>query len=321
MHNDYQTRIENVISYIQENSRQKLSLDQLAGVASFSKYHFARIFAAHVGITPMAFVNRERLQKAAHLLAETDHTVLDISNLCGFESISTFNAVFKKYYGSTPSAVRSQLRNTLQQPIRENRNLSAEHSKKREELSTTFDYNRKRRHPLLRKAWDNMIAIKELPDVEVAYVRHVGSYVDTRGAWDKLGSWVQEQGLVASERSFIGVSLDDGNEVEECACRYDACVTLPLGFAKQEHKDILYGALPGGMYAVYPYYDTVANFVLAYETMFRLWLPSSGYEADDRPCLEFCLNDPKQDEEGKCRVDLHIPIRKREEAAYAEGAV
>lgn len=309
MHNDYQARIEKVISYIKENSHQKLNLDQLAGVARFSKYHFTRIFAAHVGITPMAFVNRERLQKAVTLLIETDDTVLNISNLCGFESISTFNAVFKKHYGSTPSAVRSQLRNTLQQSIRENRNLSVEHSKKHEELSFTLDYNRKRRYPLLRKAWDNVIAIMELPDVEVAYVRHVGSYLDTRAAWDKLGSWVQEQELVARERSFIGVSLDDGNEVGEYACRYDACVTLPPGFAMQEHKDISYGTLPGGMYAVYSYYDTVANFVLAYETMFRLWLPSSGYEVDDRPCLEFCLNDPNQDKEGKCRVDLHIPIR------------
>lgn len=233
MHNDNQTRIEKVISYIKENSHQKLSLDQLANVASFSKYHFSRIFAAHVGITPMAFVNRERLLKAADLLAETDHTVLNISNLCGFESISTFNAVFKKHYGSTPSAVRSKLRETPQHTIHEIRNLSAGHSNKHEELFFTPDYNRKHRHPLLRKAWDNMIAIKELPDVEVAYVRHVGSYLDTRSAWDKLGEWLREQGLATRERSFIGVSLDGGNEVEEYACRYDACVTLPPGFTKQ----------------------------------------------------------------------------------------
>ncbi|MFD2875124.1 GyrI-like domain-containing protein [Paenibacillus rhizoplanae] len=37
--------------------------------------------------------------------------------------------------------------------------------------------------------------------------------------------------------------------------------------------------------------------------------PRSGYEADDRPCLEFCLNNPAQDPQGKCRVDLYVPIR------------
>ncbi|WP_044353651.1 AraC family transcriptional regulator [Paenibacillus sp. E194] len=311
MNNDYQSRIDKIISYIKENSHQRLSLDQLASIANFSKYHFTRVFAAHVGMTPMAFVNQERLQKAIHLLEQTDHTILDISSLCGFESISTFNAVFKKHYENTPSAVRSKLRDTIQHTNREDRNLSANHSNKQEELFFSPDYNRSRRNPLLQRAWENMIVIKEIPEVEVAYVRHVGSYLDTRSAWDKLSNWMREQGLAARELSFIGVSLDDGNEVEEYACRYDACVTLPPGFTKQEHKDISYGTLPGGRFAVYSYYDTIPNFVLAYETMFRLWLPSSGYEADDRPCLELCLNDPKQDKEGKCRVDLHIPIRNR----------
>jgi len=175
MNNDYQSRIDKIIFYIKENSHQKLTLDELASRANFSKYHFTRVFAAHVGMTPMAFVNQERLQKAIHLLEQTDHTILDVSSLCGFESISTFNAVFKKHYGSTPSAVRSKLRDTIQHTNREDRNLSAKHSKKQEESLLFTDYNKKRSHSLLQRAWENMIVIKELPEVEVAYVRHVGS--------------------------------------------------------------------------------------------------------------------------------------------------
>ncbi|WP_233281156.1 GyrI-like domain-containing protein [Paenibacillus algicola] len=40
-------------------------------------------------------------------------------------------------------------------------------------------------------------------------------------------------------------------------------------------------------------------------------LLNSEYDADDRPCLEFCINDPAKDKEGKCKVDLYIPIKKR----------
>ncbi|WP_445322154.1 helix-turn-helix domain-containing protein [Paenibacillus sp. FSL M7-1046] len=72
MNNDYINRIDNVIKYIKENSNQKLTLDILAGVSNFSKYHFTRIFTSIVGVTPVAFVNQERLQKAVYLLAETN---------------------------------------------------------------------------------------------------------------------------------------------------------------------------------------------------------------------------------------------------------
>lgn len=304
MINDYKERIDRVVKYIEDNSNQKLNLDILAGVSNFSKYHFTRIFTSIVGVTPVAFVNRERLQKAVYLLVETNKTILEISNQCGFESVSTFNALFKKHYSKTPSDVRNNLR--------KNSNFSLHLSNKQEELFSLQDYNRKKENGLLKRAWENMITIKQLPEHEVAYVRHVGSYLDTRVAWDKLGRWASQQGLTSENQHFIGISLDDGNLVDEFACRYDAYVTLPSGFDRQKHKmHVEFKTLPGGMYALYPYYDTIDRFVLAYQNVFGLWLPNSEYDADDRSCLEFCLNDPAKDQEGKCKVDLYIPIKKR----------
>ncbi|MDQ0192786.1 AraC family transcriptional regulator [Paenibacillus wynnii] len=304
MKNDYKDRIDKVIKYIEDNSNQKLNLDLLAGVSNFSKYHFTRIFTSIVGVTPVAFVNQERLQKAVYYLAETNMTILEISNQCGFETVSTFNALFKKHYNKTPSAVRNR--------VQKNSNISSYFSNKLEDVSPLEDYNRDGKNELLKRAWKNMITIKELPEHEVAYVRHVGSYLDTRVAWDKLVLWASQQGLTPKNYQFIGISLDDGNLVEEYACRYDACVTLPSGFERYEHmKHVKFKTLSGGMYAVYPYYDTIEKFVLAYQNVFSLWLPNSDYDADDRPCLEFCMNDPASDKEGKCKVDLYIPIKKR----------
>jgi AraC family transcriptional regulator len=304
MNNNYINRIDNVIKYIKDNSNQKLTLDTLAGVSNFSKYHFTRIFTSIVGVTPVAFVNQERLQKAVYLLAETNKTILEISNQCGFESVSTFNALFKKHYSKTPSDVRNS--------VKKNRNISLHFSNKQEEFSPLEVYNGIGRNHILKRAWENVITIKELPEYEVAYVRHVGSYLDTHVAWDKLGRWASSQGLTPNNHYFIGISLDDGNLVEEWACRYDACVTLPSGFDRHEQQShVEFKTLSGGMYAVYPFYDTIDKFVLAYQNVFSLWLPNSEYDADDRPCLEFCMNDPAKDKEGKCKVDLYIPVKKR----------
>jgi len=157
-----------------------------------------------------------------------------------------------------------------------------------------------------------MIEIKELTEYEAAYVRHVGSYLDTGAAWDKLARWATEQGLTPKDQRYIGISLDDGQFADEFACRYEACITLPDGFEREGHESrVEFKRLSGGTYAVYAFYDTIDKFVLAYRNVFGLWLPNSEYEADDRPCLEICLNDPAQDREGKCRIDLCVPIKKR----------
>ncbi len=299
---EYKNRIDAVIRYMEENAGQKLSLEHLAHAANFSKYHFSRIFAAVTGETPMAFLNRKRLEKSVRLLAETNMTVLAIANECGFESLSAYHALFKKRYGTTPTGVRKHQG--------KHSNFSEAASKKQEETTSGKAYNQHRKHSLLERAWNQMIKIKELPALNVAYVRHVGSYLDTGSAWDKLGRWAAERGLTPQNQQFIGISLDDGGRVDEYSCRYDACITLSAGFMAEDETEVRFKPLPGGMFAVYPFYDTIDQFVLAYQNVFGLWLPNSGYEADDRPCLEFCLNDPAQDAEGKCRVDLYVPIKK-----------
>ncbi len=117
MNHDYKDRINKVMKYIEENSHQKLNLDKLASVSNFSKYHFTRVFTSLVGVTPVAFLNGKRLQKSVYLLVETDKTILEISNQCGFESVSTFNALFKKHYTKSPSEVRKSVRKNSNFPL------------------------------------------------------------------------------------------------------------------------------------------------------------------------------------------------------------
>lgn len=155
------------------------------------------------------------------------------------------------------------------------------------------------------------VTIKELPSFEVAYVRHVGSYLETYKAWGKLGEWAGKNGLFPPEQTFIGISLDDPSVTEEIACRYDACVTIPVEFNKEAHSDVGFARLPGGLYGMYHFYDTVDKFAITYQSIFGQWLPNSEYEPDDRYCLEYCMNNPSEDPEGKAKIDLYVPIKKR----------
>ena len=154
------------------------------------------------------------------------------------------------------------------------------------------------------------IEIKELPEYEVAFIRRIGSYFEPQDHWSKLINWAVHNDLFPPQQSFIGISLDNPDLVESQKCRHDACVTIPEDFEIEEHKEMQFRKLAGGLYALYPFYDTPEKLAFAYQYMFGDWLPKSMYQADDdRYNLEFNMNNPVEDPEGKCKVNLYIPIK------------
>lgn len=156
------------------------------------------------------------------------------------------------------------------------------------------------------------IMIKEIPEYEVAFIRRTGSYFETQEHWGKLAHWAVNNGLYPPHQSFIGISLDNPDFVGSDHCRHDACVTLPEGFQKEDSNEIQFKKLDGGLFAVYRFYDIPEKLNTAYQYMLGQWLPNSDFDADyDRHNLEFCMNNPAEDLEGKCKVDLFVPIEKR----------
>ncbi|MFS0727655.1 AraC family transcriptional regulator [Paenibacillus sp. 1P07SE] len=302
--NHYSERMNAVTKYIEENISKKISLEELAEISHFSKYHFSRVFSSVVGMTPYAFLNNRRLVKSVEYLVNTDKTVLEISILCGFDSVSNFNQAFKKLYNNTPSDVRRN--------HDELSNISLDNSNNCEEPEQPYRYSESgNKNHFLRRIWEMNITIKELPDYEVAYVRHIGSYLETHKAWGKLGEWAAKNHLFPLQHIYIGISHDDTSVTDEYSCRYDACITIKDDFIKENDQDIKYKTLTGGLYALYQFYDTIDKFAIAYQIVYGQWLPNSDYDPDDKHCLEFCMNNPFEDPEGKAKVDLYIPIKKR----------
>lgn len=304
--NDYIKRIDEVVIYINQHLGEKLTLDQLASISNFSKYHFSRVFSAVVGVSPIAYILNQRLQQAMIYLRETDKAIVEIAYLCGFDHVSHFNASFRKQFNMTPSDARKEAKATNQAS-----NIPQYLRNILQEQWNPASYDDKEGNHFLRRIWSMNITIMELPTREVACIRQVGSYLQTYRAWQKLGQWAYQRGLLPPGQTFIGVSLDDPSVVPEKECRYDACVTLPSDFDKGAEGEIQYKQLAGGLYGKYSFYDTLDKFAIAYSSLFAQWLPNSEYEPDDRDCLEYCLNDPSQDPEGKAKIDLYIPIKQR----------
>jgi AraC-like DNA-binding protein len=84
-----------------------LDLDDLAREAGYSKYHFARTFAAAYGETPRAYLTRRRVERAKSLLRTANLSVTEVCLLVGFESLGSFSSLFRRLVGQSPSAYRS----------------------------------------------------------------------------------------------------------------------------------------------------------------------------------------------------------------------
>lgn len=302
MNTDYMVRIQAVLDFIEENIDQEMNLEMLAETSNFSKYHFSRVFSAIINQPPMTYLTERRLHHAVTYLKTTNKTMLDISSLCGFSSISSFNSSFRKLFKTTPSGMRRSML--------EHSNKQLMSGNNQEELSPSTNYYMgiNTNNNFLRRVWDMNIEVKELPSYQVAFVRHVGSYLETYKAWGTLSKWVEKNTFPPTEY-FIGISLDDPSVTDEYSCRYDACITIPKEFSIESDTSIEFKTLPGGLYALYKFYDTIDKFAIAYQCVYGQWLPNSDYEPDDRHALEFCMNDPYTDPEGKVKVDLYIPIK------------
>ena len=92
--------------FLLSNCTLRVSLADAASAACLSPYHFARLFRALYGLPPMAFLARERLRRAIHLLTTTEQTVLEICHQIGFESPTSFSAKVKACTGRSPQALR-----------------------------------------------------------------------------------------------------------------------------------------------------------------------------------------------------------------------
>jgi AraC-like DNA-binding protein len=95
--------------FIDDHFAGNINLDAIAGEASFSKFHFTRLFKMAYGKTPHQYLTLVRIEKAK-LLLQGQSSVTDACYSVGFDGISSFTHLFKRFTQLTPSAYQQQQR-------------------------------------------------------------------------------------------------------------------------------------------------------------------------------------------------------------------
>ena len=99
-------RIGIVLRSIHGNIQQPWTVAELASAAGMSRSAFALRFREIVGETPLEYLTRWRIYKAALLLRDGDKKLAEVANAVGYDSDGSFNKTFKRMLGVTPGAYR-----------------------------------------------------------------------------------------------------------------------------------------------------------------------------------------------------------------------
>jgi AraC-like DNA-binding protein/quercetin dioxygenase-like cupin family protein len=106
----FETRINKVCTYIQNQYSESISLKQVSDLVFMTESNFCKFFKKATSTTFSDYLNDLRINEACHLLLSSEDNVSKIAHDCGFESLSYFNRVFLRKITKTPSAFRKKIK-------------------------------------------------------------------------------------------------------------------------------------------------------------------------------------------------------------------
>ncbi len=281
MHNEIAN---NLMYYIIHHIDTDLNLDAIAKDFNVSKFHLHRIFKEQLNANIYETIKSVRLQKAANLLiANKNHTITEIGNMCGYSILTSFLRAFKSRFGQTPKQWRNGGHITHFHKIinQENRLLLA---------NSDFSHLK-----------PTIVTIK---DREVYYVRYRG-YNNANFAREKLMVWAQSNHIGNHHR--IEVYYDNPAITSLDQCYYVACIE------PKDTKTPINASLPkshirGGTYAVFAMdgdYDDILRLI---QWAYQHWLPSRGFST--ATASSYCIFEENNnlDNQKRYKCLYHLPI-------------
>ncbi len=292
---EYLKRINFVLDFIEKNLDADLSLEYLSEKANYSPYHFHRVFLTVVDERLNQFVNRKRIERIASiLLVKPNIPLKDLAYKYGFNSDNSFSRAFKKYYGVSPTKFKSEGKKILSkigiEPFSSEKYICSINNSKN---------------------WTKVnaqITIKELPELKLASISHIGEFDKVGNMFHRLMEWGhQKRVLDTSNFKAITVYHDNPNVTQTSKLRFSTCVTIKESI--KTDGEIRQLTLNMGVYAV-------GHFEIKAEEISKAWksmcicVIENGHEFRDGDYFEIYYNDHRTHPEQKFIIDICIPLEK-----------
>ncbi len=285
-------RMNEALSYIEENLTNDIDLKEVARIALCSEYHFQRMFSFLAGVTLSEYIRRRRLTLAAFELNKSNIRVIDVAVKYGYSSADSFTRAFQGLHGITPSEARNNgqslkayPRMTFQLSIKGGNEMNY----RIEEKEAFSIVGIKKRVPIIFNGVN--------PEISAMWKSLDGEIISKL----KELSNVEPIGLLSASTNFSEDRMEEKGELDHY-----------IGVATKNEcpSDLAELRVVASTWAVFeavgPFPETLQN---VWGRIYSEWFPSSNYEIAEGP--EILWNENKDVTSPQFKSEIWIPVIKR----------
>ncbi|WP_096187688.1 AraC family transcriptional regulator [Evansella halocellulosilytica] len=292
----YIQSIQKAIDYIEAHLKEDLSLEEVASQASYSVYHFHRIFKSIVGCSVKDYIKRRRLTYAAFELNETDKRMIDIAYDYGYESQEAFTRAFKQLFSVLPGKYRKT------SPYLD----FIDPYQLIDIFDSDTDHHKLQPKKVCRGPF-HVVGI-ELSNLHIpgSPNRNDTTEMDIPTLWEYFHSRVNEvEGRINPFISYgIGRPLKDGSHFTYTACVEveSSNVSIPDGFVNFD--------VSGGTYAAFQHKGSAENISKLGNYIYGSWIPSSNYHVNFGVEIEV-YDERNEQKDDHISTEIWVPVKEK----------
>jgi AraC family transcriptional regulator len=280
----YAERFGRVLGYIEAHLDEPLTVERLSRVAHFSRFHFHRQFADHVGTSVARYILLLRLRRATYRLAfDRRAKVIDIALETGFENPESFTRAFRNMFGQSPSAFRKH---------------------------PDWDaWHERYRFRIPERKLTVHVDIVAFDTTRIALLEHRGPVERLNETVGRFIAWRKESGLSPKDscRTF-GIAYDNPDTTEPALFRFGIGGEI-RGEVPSNPQGVTAGNITGGRCARVRHLGSHTRLGESIYPLYRNWLPESGEELRDFPLYFHYLNLLPETAEGDLVTDIYLPLK------------
>jgi AraC family transcriptional regulator len=286
----YQERFARVLSHIEGNSEDALSIDDLSGIAAFSRHHFHRQFSGFVGMSVYKYVQFMRMRRASWRLAfRPEMSIGEIALATGYEGPEAFARAFRQFSGQSPSEFRAS-------------------PDWREWHSRFRPFIELRQTTMNTLPAPHLVRVLQFPGIRVATLEHRGSPLRLGDSIRTFIEWRKAHKLPPRVSATFNIIYNDPDETppEEFRFRLCAATDKPI---EPNDAGVTELTIPAGRCALLRHVGPDDQLGRSILHLYASWLPGSGEELRDFPLFMQRVAFFPDVPDSEAVTDIYLPLR------------
>lgn len=285
----YPRRFARVLAHLEANSERPASVDELSGLAAFSRYHFHRQFSGYLGMSVFRYMQFMRMRRASWRLAyRSAMSVTDVALASGYEGPEAFARAFRQFTGQSPSEFRA-----APDWLGWHSRFSPFTSLRQTHMNTSSPAP--------------VVSVVTFPATRVAVLEHRGNPLRLGESVRRFIDWRKANKLPPGQNATFNLVYDDPDETPPDEFRFGLCVATEKAFAPD--PEITAMTIPAGRCALLRHAGSDDHLGGAIRHLYANWLPDSREELRDFPLFMQRVAFYPDVPDSEALTDIYLPLR------------